>query len=637
MAIHVKKGSIKEIHLIFPFCCSLQNKSRPTTLPSDERKSYKYLPPKIDDDHKSMKASSIDICTLVKSSRCDEKTELEVLKKYFESMSYSEICNDDDFKTYLKKKNYQDAIDYIYSGHSLLGSSLREESVYGSVTDVLKRYYDLDLDIVKQPNQNDCDSVKNARSQSVDRRKYYNKENSEFFCKSNKEFDDYYKRNIAIFYEATKTIDDDFLCDNGEDEVQKEEEESLYDTFEDSFYHRMPSPNDEEVLIDELYGRKNSDFSYNTMPERSLKNKIGSTFDIDEGLKGDYDETEFTAKYQTYPLKRKSRARNYKQLLKYCEKSLANYSTVDMRFERWCLAGSTGSSIISNQGWMFSEKSYQKIIKAFVRLRGFESVEAYVQYHYGRILDKSFDSNLKMKLREALSRRDEQLVISRPVLKNTTQSSVIANNRLDSLPPPYTSIDNDNNYFYKKHQSTRDAKTKAINASNNPAMLENDCFKHYDYIEVNYKQTTSRSSTDGNELDKNNFLFKFVEDMNDVGISFCEIILGQHDPCVRNRYETNKESENQHDVRNNQKSCNEKQQHNKINHASSSEIRQNRNNSIDNIYESIEIKPIQSVASSNIQSVRPHHHHHDNQQQKSHRCCSKERRRREAAMTHEKA
>lgn len=635
MAIHVLKGSTKEIHLIYPnFYCSLQNKSRATTLPSDERKSYKYLPPKIDDEHKSIKSSSIDITTLVKSSRCDEKTELEVLKNYFESMSYSEICNDDDFKTYLKKKNYQDAIDYIYSGHSLLGSSLREESVYGSVTDVLKRYYDLDLDIVKQPNQNDCDSVKNARSQSVDRRKYYNKENSEFFCKSNKEFDDYYKRNIAIFYEATKTIDDDFLCDNGEDEEEKEvEEESLYDTFEDSFYHRMPSPNDEEVLIDELYGRKNSDFSYNTMPERSLKNKIGSSFDIDEGLKGDDDEAEFTAKYQTYPLKRKSRARNYKQLLKYCEKSLANYSTVDMRFERWCLAGSTGSSIISNHGWMFSEKAYQKIIKAFVRLRGFESVEAYVQYHYGRILDKSFDSNLKIKLREALSRRDEQLVISRPILKTTTQSSVIANNRLDSLPPPYTSIDNDNNYFYKKHQSSNDTKTKA----KNPSMLENDCFKHYDYIDVNYKQTTSRSSTDDNELDKNNFLFKFVEDMHDSGISFCEIILGQHERGVRNRYETNKESENQHDVRN-QKSCNEKQQHNKINHASSSEIRQNQNNSIDNIYESIEIKPIRSVASSNIKNAHGHHHHHNNQQQKqNHQCCNKERRRRAAQMTHEKA
>lgn len=570
-----------------------------------------------------MKTSSIDICTLIKASRCDEKTELEVLKKYFESMSYSEICNDDDFKTYLKKKNYQDAIDYIYSGHSLLGSSLREESVYGSVTDVLKRYYDLDLDIVKQPNQNDCDSVKNARSQSVDRRKYYNKENSEFFCKSNKEFDDYYKRNIAIFYEATKTIDDDFLCED-EDE---EEEESLYDTFEDSFYHRMPSPNDEEVLIDELYGRKNSDFSYNTMPERtrSLKNKIGSAFDIDEGLKGDYDDTEFTAKYQTYPLKRKNRVKNYKQLLKYCEKSLANYSTVDMRIQRWCHAGSPESSIISNQGWIFSEKAYQKIIKAFVRLRGFESVEAYVQYHYGRILDKSFNSNLKLKLREALSRHDEQLVISRPILKTTTQSSVIANHRLDSLPPPYTSIDNDNNYFYKKHQSSKNAKTKALNISNNQTVLENDCFKHYDYVDVVYKQSTSHSSSDGNELDKKSFLFKFVQDMNDIGVSFCEIILGQHDQGERNRYENHKESENQHDVRNNQKSCNKNQQH-KINRANLSEIRQNENNSIDNIYESIEIKPIQKVESSKIQN-NCHHHHHQQQ-----RCCNRGQRR-----THEKA
>lgn len=604
-------------------------------------------------------------------------------------MSYAEICNDDDFKNYLKKKNYQDAIDYIYSGHSHLGSSLRDESIYGPVVDVLKRYYDLDLDIVKQASQNDCDSVKNARSQqSVDRRKYYNKENSEFFCKSNKEFDDYYKRNIAIFYEATKTIDDNFFGDDEEDgEVEGEvlrvekskelEEDSLYD-FENSFYHRMPSPNDEEVLIDELYGRKNSDFSYNTMPERRIspKDKHGITFDIDRGRKGtnyDEDESELASKYQTYPLKRKSRTKNYKQLLKYCEKSLANYSTtVDIKLDRWCHAGS-GSSIISNDQSIFCEKSYQKVIKSFVRLRGFESVENYVQYHYGRILDKSFDSNLKLKLREALGRRDEQLVISRPILKTTTQSSVVANNRLDSLPPPYTSlIENDNNYFYKKHQSSSDAKTKrtASTATSN-ALLDADCFKHYDYIDVNYKQSEIDdvdNVADGNELlssKQQSFLFKFVEDMHDMGINLDEIVLGQHDNSfndhhkanikARNYCENNVESENVHDVRNNQinnnnSNCCYKIQP-KINHAKlNSEMRQNENNNVscnDNIYESIEnninsgsryVKAPSHVVNDGIATTKSTRHHHHNQLKKEqHHCCKSELRRRRQSSTVQKA
>lgn len=614
---------------------------------------------------------------------------MEILKKYFESMSYAEICNDDDFKNYLKKKNYQDAIDYIYSGRSHLGSSLRDESIYGPVVDVLKRYYDLDLDIVKQASQNDCDSVKNARSQqSVDRRKYYNKENSEFFCKSNKEFDDYYKRNIAIFYEATKTIDDNFFGDDDEEEEEVEvlrvekdkelEEDSLYD-FENSFYHRMPSPNDEEVLIDELYGRKNSDFSYNTMPERrtSSRDRHGITFDVDRGRKGahyDEDESELASKYQTYPLKRKSRTKNYKQLLKYCEKSLANYSTtVDIKLDRWCHAGS-GSSIISNDPTIFSEKSYQKVIKSFVRLRGFESVETYVQYHYGRILDKSFDSNLKMKLREALSKRDEQLVISRPILKMTTQSSVIANNRLDSLPPPYTSlIENDNNYFYKKHQSSSVAKTKKpATAPTSNTILDADCFKHYDYIDVNYKQSEIDDVdkvADGNELlsSKQSFLFKFVEDMHEVGINLDEIVLGQHDNDfndngnhkanikARNYCENVVESENVHDVRNNQINSNNNrcykiqqlQQIQKINHAKlNSEMRQNENNNVscnDNIYESIEnninngsryVKAPTNIVDDGVATTQSNRHHHHNQLKKEpHQCCKTEQRRRRDIVT----
>lgn len=541
------------------------------------KKSYKYSPPKTIENLSADRKLKSSLTSLLRIQKCDEKTELEVLKNYFESMTYSDICNDDDFKNYLKKKNYQDAIDYIYSGHSLLGSSLREESMYGSVTDVLKRYYDLDLDIVKDPsNQNDCDSVKNEkrncrRSLSIDRRKYYNKENSEFFCKSNKEFDDYYKRNIAIFYEATKTIDDDFL-----NKDFNSIEEDAYRTYDQLFYHHNSS--EDELLIDRLYECKNqSQQSYNTMPEKrkiskdvSKLDKSRISFDIDVGNIIDDDDTfyddngvehgnendnnendnsELKKKYQTYPLKRKTK-RNYKQLLRYCEKSLANYSTVaDMKLDKWYKSSSGKSK-------EFSEKAYNKIIKAFVKLRGFENVETYVQYHYGRILDKSFDTKLKTKLREAISKRNEQLVISRPILRTTTQSSVIANNRLDSLPPPYTSIDSDNNYFYKKHQSSSDKKFKPASTvidTNKKASSKalDDCFKHYDYIESNYgsKIRQPSSTVNGNEL-QSQFLFRFVEDMHDVGIKFDEILIDKSqlddddDDEEEKTYENFLESEN---------------------------------------------------------------------------------------------
>lgn len=482
------------------------------------RKSYKFSPPRIEDEPKIR----MDLATLLKAPQYDEKTELEILKNYFDSMSYSEICKDQNFKNYLKKKNYQDAIDYIYSGTSLMGSSLRgdKSSIYGPATDVLRRYYDLDLDIVKESN--DCDSIKNEkqseqRPQSVDRRKYYNEQNSQFFCKSNKQFDDYYKRNTNIFYEATKTVDDDFFQKDLGD---------FYRTCERaSRLFNETNTNDDESLIDELYGHKSQPFIYCTMPTRKLSkgfdeqsengkenNKISFHPDVNERVVHD-DSSELT-KYQTYPMKKQAKE-SYEQLMKYCQKSLTHYATIDIKMEKW--------QKLSKKE--FSEKTYNKIIKAFVRLRGFENVEAYVQYHYGRILDKSFDNYLKSKLKETLSSHDEQLVISKPILRTTTQSSVTVNNRLDSMPPPYTSgsFESDKfNYFYKRHQVSCGMKTKTYD----------DCFKHYDYIDADYDKAVP-SSVDGNEPPKR-ILFKFVEDMRDNDINFDQIIAGGHSRSCEN-------------------------------------------------------------------------------------------------------
>lgn len=477
------------------------------------KKSYKFSPPPIEDEPKI----TMDLTTLLKTTQYDEKAELEILKNYFDSMSYSEICRDTDFKNYLKKKNYQDAIDYIYSGTSLMGSSLRgdKSSIYGAATDVLRRYYDLDLEMVKESN--DCDSIKNEkqcckRPPSANRRKYYNRENSQFFCKSNKEFDDYYKKNTNIFYEATKTVDDDF--------------------FQKDFADTRVLLEDDESLIDELYGHKSQPYIYSTMPTRkaSRDDDFKVSYHPDETGNDIYDDVSEFAKYQTYPQKKKSRV-SYEQLLRLCEKSLATYATIDLKMEKW-------QKLNKKE---FSEKTYNKILKAFVRLRGFENVESYVQYHYGRILDKSFDNHLKVKLKDAMSRHDEQLVISKPILRTTTQSSVAANNRLDSMPPPYSSGSFENvanNYFYKRHQA---AKTKP----------NDDCFKHYDYIDAHFDKALS-SSVDANEP-AGRTLFRFVEDMHENGIKFDEIIAGGHsrscenlksETCQRNRDRYNTQGNN---------------------------------------------------------------------------------------------
>lgn len=453
-----------------------------------KRKIYKLSPPPTDDDPKVR----TDLSTLLKTTQYDEKAELEILKNYFDAMSYSEICKDSDFRTYLKKKNYQDAIDYIYSGTSLMGSSLRgdKSSVYGAATDVLRRYYDLDLEIVKE-STNDCDSIKHEKQEI---RKYYNKDNSQFYCTSNKHFDDYYKRNTNIFYEATKTVDDDFF------------QKDLSD-----FYERASRQLEttDESLIDELYD-KSQPFVYSTMPTRKVtKDTQRDNNRISQHP--DNDERSELNKYQTYPLK-KTNKESYEKIMRYCEKSLAQYATIDLKIELW--------QKLSKKE--FSEKTYNKIIKAFVRLRGFENVDSYVQYHYGRILDKSFDSHLKTKLKDAMGRQNEQLVISKPILRNTTQSSVAVNNhRLDSMPPPYTSgsFDADNNhYFYKRHQ----ARTKT----------HNDCFKHYDYIDVQHDKRLA-SSVDGNEPARR-ILFRFVEDMHENGIDFDGIITGGHSRSCEN-------------------------------------------------------------------------------------------------------
>ena len=179
----------------------------------------------------------------------------------------------------------------------------------------------------------------------------------------------------------------------------------------------------------------------------------------------------------------------------------------------------------------YSDKNYNKIIKAFVKLRGFDTVESYITYHYGRILDKSFDLKLKNMLKDSIGEPQinqekprTALVISKPILTTTTQSSALANHRMDSLPPPYTSgsyFDQYTNYFYKRYQHTNNHK-KSCKSREIENFVYEDCFKNYNYVDHHNEKKSISSSVDAVDNTKKHTLFKFVEDLqcNDIKIEY---------------------------------------------------------------------------------------------------------------------
>ncbi|XP_062710426.1 uncharacterized protein LOC109407731 isoform X6 [Aedes albopictus] len=108
----------------------------------------------------------------------DEKTEMDILQEYFDTMSYTEIIKDRDFKNYLIKKQYMDIMDYIYnsSGSELGNSEIR--SIPASI----------------QVSNNDCDSVKKEKLLAELPKKYYSYTNPQVFCKQDQNFERYYQK-----------------------------------------------------------------------------------------------------------------------------------------------------------------------------------------------------------------------------------------------------------------------------------------------------------------------------------------------------------------------------------------------------------------------------------------------------------
>ncbi|XP_055535957.1 uncharacterized protein LOC129724807 isoform X7 [Wyeomyia smithii] len=108
----------------------------------------------------------------------DEKTEMDILQEYFDTMSYTDIVRDKDFKNYLIKKQYIDIMDYIYNSSA---SELGNSEIRSNPPSV-------------QVSNNDCDSVKKEKLLAEMPKRYYSYTNPQVFCKRDRNFERYYQK-----------------------------------------------------------------------------------------------------------------------------------------------------------------------------------------------------------------------------------------------------------------------------------------------------------------------------------------------------------------------------------------------------------------------------------------------------------
>uniref|UniRef100_A0A182LX11 DH domain-containing protein n=1 Tax=Anopheles culicifacies TaxID=139723 RepID=A0A182LX11_9DIPT len=256
----------------------------------------------------------------------DENTEMAILQEYFDTMSYTEIVKDRDFRNYLMKKRYLDIMEYIYnsSGASESGQFSRAASTVGPAS----------LPV----SNNDCDSVKKEKlmAESVSspstippplplpslQRYYSSHTNSQVFCRRNSSFEQYYQTHG----------------------------QTLVDPFDSKHPPgRRPFPSSRQ---------------------------LGTNWER-EGVS--------VPPYATLLKDRKPKTpsrcqRTYRQIRAFCEKSLMKYSL------NRTLNSTTRTLKSCTSTKDFSEKKYRRVIDDFVRQRGFSSVDEYTRYHYGDFL-----------------------------------------------------------------------------------------------------------------------------------------------------------------------------------------------------------------------------------------------------------
>ncbi|KAL9701200.1 hypothetical protein quinque_004641 [Culex quinquefasciatus] len=301
----------------------------------------------------------------------DEKTEMEILQDYLDTMSYTDIIKDKDFKNYLIKKNYKDIMEYIYSSESEFGAS----EVHSSPPSVLV-------------SNNDCDSVKKEKLAAEIPRKYYSFTNPQVFCKRDQNFERYYQKYGTV---PPKVFG--------------------YSSLPTQYYSQTPPIND--------VSQKEDIPCYVTLPKKTSRCK-----------------------------------RTYQQVREFCEKSLLKYTSSKPTNETLKLQKPSKE---------FSEKAYSRVITDFVRKRGFDTVESYIQYYYGDFLNrKPF----------------------RPQTKQTQFNSL--------PPPPYSSGEFHEDQLRSLDSKPTPSSTPAAAAndsgiecsSNFTSLIYSDSFKNFDYVNL---------------------------------------------------------------------------------------------------------------------------------------------------------
>jgi hypothetical protein len=155
--------------------------------------------------------------------------------------------------------------------------------------------------------------------------------------------------------------------------------------------------------------------------------------------------------YATLPKTKPTK--KYRQIIDYCEKSLSRYKS-----------GTLNGLRLKKMAKNYTEKNYFRVIDDFVRQRGFDTPESYIDYYYGDFLRKK---TFKLKRRKP------------PPTNNNQQ-------QFHSLPPPPYSSGN-----FKSETVANESKFNSL--------LYADSFKNYDFVQegntIKKNKTSSTSCT----------------------------------------------------------------------------------------------------------------------------------------------
>ncbi|XP_035793103.1 uncharacterized protein LOC118467126 isoform X2 [Anopheles albimanus] len=398
------------------------------------------------------------IVQLLEKNENDEKTEMEILQEYFDTMSYSEIVKDRDFRNYLMKKKYLDIMEYIYTGSE--NGQLSVGTAEGSAALAA-----CDTSSYAESN-NDCDSVKKEKLMAEvgppvpplpPLRGYYSSNtNTQVFCRRNRSFEEYYKLHDKDLQHS---------------EILQERESASTSFIPCSSYTQKKNAN-YPISATELKKNVNYPICATELPP-----------------------------YVTLPKKPKITSRcqrTYQQVREFCEKSLMKYT-----LQR---SGNTTDLKIPKIGKIYSQKEYKRVIDDFVRKRGFNTAEDYTRFHYGDFLRKKISNCNKYKhgdIQTSTKKESQMLKIDQYLSCNSLP------------PPPYSSGD----YHAPPTPDSCETKATPPAATNLPPVLDDfivgpaiasnridhfsnpsswifsDSFKNFDYVNHTLERTSRERKT----------------------------------------------------------------------------------------------------------------------------------------------